>query len=462
MVIDSSILAAAFMKQAEEKKDPRADAMADAASAAKPSWAPSMPDFRKSEEEEDDNGEDKQKEIDQKQKEIDRLKDEKKIIEQNLQFEQIKSRQAEAQRAIEDKQRASLEKIHAEQQKLDNSKVMHQADEVRHKAMLQQQENDSQLKLQLQQSDQQLKLQQEKNKQLLDLHNQQLKIQQAAADKARAESDKYKEDSRKQIDKERQDMHDQFRKEHSGLSPALENVMGGAIKSLSQFGKMQKVKLPKPGGSPIKSTVRPITGDQVSTDQVQGGNNAQEGQDDDYMASKIACIARIPSPSGSVFIRKQAANQPVQPQYNPQQQQPVQQPQQQQPVQAQPVVPQQTQQPQRQPQQQQQASATQTRRPAGRPTPRTPNNDNYQNVGFGYPAIASMLLKAFLGDEFDFYKNFSKYNLTRSNVPVVKNMDLADEYVQHLKDSRVPGRWRSPGEISLDNAMGRDNNYFNV
>lgn len=73
-----------------------------------------------------------------------------------------------------------------------------------------------------------------------------------------------------------------------------------------------------------------------------------------------------------------------------------------------------------------------------------------------------MLLKAFLGDEFDFYKNFSKYNLTRSNVPVVKNMDLADEYVQHLKDSRVPGRWRSPGEISLDNAMGRDNNYFNV
>ena len=449
MVIDSSILAAAFMKQAEEKKDPRADAMADAASAAKPSWAPSMPDFRKTEEEEDDNGEDKQKEIDQKQKEIDRLKDEKKIIEQNLQFEQIKSRQAEAQRAIEDKQRESLEKIHAEQQKLDNSKVMHQADEVRHKAMLQQQENDSQLKLQLQQSDQQLKLQQEKNKQLLDLHNQQLKIQQAAADKARAESDKYKEDSRKQIDKERQDMHDQFRKEHSGLSPALENVMGGAIKALSQFGKAQKVKLPKPGGSPIKSTVRPITGDQVSTDQVQGGNNTQEGQDDDYMASKIACIARIPSPSGSIFIRKQAANQPAQPQQNPQQQQPTQQPQQQQ-------IQQRTQQPTPS------TTTIQARRPAGHPTPSRPNNDNYQNVGFGYPAVLSTILKMFLGDEFDFYKNFSKYNLTRSNVPIAKNMVLADEYVQHDKDARTPKQWRSPGEISLDNALGRDNNQFNA
>lgn len=253
-MIDLTKLREAFYKIAAEEKDHRAEAMMGAAATAKPSFAPAMPDFT-SGKEEGAEGPDLQKELEDSKKQIERLEKEKRIAQQNFEFEQIKSRKAEAMHELEQRERQGLDKIRQQQEKLDQQKVLAQADEIRHQSKLQQQQSDSLLKVQ-----------QDKNKALMDLHQKGLQMQMQAADDARNQMDKYKDDARKQIDKERADMQkqqqqafaqqqQQRQQQGTTMSPALKSVMTGAIKTLSQAATPKAVKLPKPGKAPISANI---------------------------------------------------------------------------------------------------------------------------------------------------------------------------------------------------------------
>lgn len=478
-------------KHAAEDQDPAAAAMAGAAAVAKPSWAPAMPDFTKKKEEDGSDAPDLSKELEKRQKEIDQLKNEKRIIEQNLQFEQIKSKQNEASRKLEQQERQSLEKIRQEQQKLDQKRIMDQAEEVKHQSVLSKQESDSQLRIQ-----------QDKNKSLMDLHNQQLKMQmsqndqllkqkmqhadqqlkmqQSAVDKARATADKYKDDARKQIDKERLEMHKAYQKQHSGLSPALNNTMTGAIKALSQFGKPQKVKLPKPGASPdVMSLLNPKANMQESIATAQ--DTMQNKQASLNLRERIDRIVNIPSTRGCILKHandvtvlpevKQKGNptalnglgtpQPVSTPKAPEVPKPTPKPTPKAPV-AQPEA---------------QAPATQPEAPAGTPIqliqsqqahaskkPSTVNRDPHQNVAWGQPDMLGMMLSQALGPLFNFNKSVSHYDLVRDDdktldaeelVRTYNNGHAASPIIEKLTRRVQP----TPGWASLQPALQYNPNY---
>lgn len=430
-------------KQAAEQEDPAAKAMAGAAAVAKPSFAPAMPDFTKKPEEEGGDI-DVSKELKDREKEIERLKNEKRIIEQNLQFEQIKSRQNEASRQLEQQERASLEKIRQEQQKLEQKKILSQADEVRHQSMLAKQESDSQLRIQ-----------QDKNKSLMDLHNQQLKMQMSqadksmqmqmqAADKARATADKYKDEARKQIDKERMEMHKNYNASHSGLSPALNHTMNGAIKALSQFGKPQKIKIPKPGSSP------------ESVSLVNPKSLLSRGMEQEAMEPKIASfdigtrlnrIKHIPGVSGNVTV-KQAATEStsdaIQASVKPA-------------VQSTPKQTTTSTQQSTVPTQHTatDAQAAKFNRSKAKETPDSYNPNPYQNWLFGYPELMSSMLGGLLGKPFDFYRQVSKYDMYNRHDPRADHQYLAQLYMNTHNTSPTlmrmyPNAYQgSPGLASL-------------
>lgn len=305
-MIDLTKLREAFYKIAAEEKDPhdeaRAEAMMNAASAAKPSFAPAMPDFT-SGKEEGTEGPDLQKELEDSKKQIERLEREKRVAEQNFEFEQIKSRKAEAMHELEQRERQGLDKIRQQQEKLDQQKVLAQADEIRHQSKLQQQQSDSLLKVQ-----------QDKNKALMDLHQKGMQMQMQAADDARSQMDKYKDDARKQIDKERADMQkqqqqafaqqqQQSRQQGTTMSPALKSVMTGAIKTLSQVGTPKAVKLPKPGKSPISA--------KLNVQQPQPVQHPVESQ-------PIEAPVQIPVPGKSPVMKQASSGIRPEPETSPQ------------------------------------------------------------------------------------------------------------------------------------------------
>lgn len=400
----------------DSKSDPTADAQAGAAAAAKPSWAPPVPDFRKfNKDEEDDSGQDLQQQLDKRDKEIEQLKRDKRIVEQNLEFEQIKSRQAEALNTIEQRERQSLEKLRQEKEKLDQNKVMAEAEEIKHQSKLQQQESDSQLKVQ-----------QDKNKALMDLHNQGMKMQMQQAEEARNQADKYKEEARKQIEKERQDVYSSYDKEkqqmqaqmdkqrqelqkqHSGMSPALSSVMQGAIKQLSQFNKPKPFKLPKPGAAPIDmQLINPRAHQEEAQQQHQPETDPLQTQRD------------IPVP-GKSPVEKLAAVQPA-------------------------------------------ATAGAAAR-AGRNTGNSTDHiiSPFEGQWLGYPEVFSGILGSVLGPQFNFYRKLSKYKQTRNNDRVFDPTKFIAGYSEHWKDPRWQainprGYKEAPGAYSVRTSLSSSN-----
>lgn len=393
----TAFLKSVLYKSAAAGKDPGAAAMAGAAAVAKPSFAPAMPDFTKKKDEKDGENPDLSKDLENKDKEIERLKNEKRIVEQNLQFEQLKSRENEASRKLEQQERAGLERIRQEQQKLDQKKILAQADEVRHKSMLAKQESDSQLKIQ-----------QDKNKSIMDLHNQQLKMQMSqadkslqmqmqAADKARATADKYKDDARKQIDKERAEMQKAYDAKHSGMSPALNHSMTGAIKALGQFGKPQKVKIPKPGTSPEsmmlvnpKSRLGAVQQQEDPTEIKAASINLQE-----RMRNRIGYIPNT--------IEKVAIN----------------------------------------------LFGNQEKDPG--------DKSPWKNSFFGQSALASGVLGTMFGSPFAFNKNVDAGNITSNNDPVANRSNIMHHY-QYNPDVTLARSYGGAARINTPGIAGRKQN----
>lgn len=404
--------------------DAAAQAMAGAASAAKPSWAPALPDFSKKKSEDEEKGPDLTKELQQRDKEIERLNKEKRIVEQNLQFEQIKSKQNEASRQLEQQARQHLDKIRQEQQKLDQKKIMSQAEDVKHQATLAKQESDSQLRIQ-----------QDKNKSIMDLNNQQLKmqmstqdqlmkqhmqhadnmmkLQMSSADKARAAADKYKDDARKQIDKERSDMHKAYTQAHSGVSPALTNMMNGAIKSLSQFGKPQTVKIPNAGKSPVKQACIDIRSRLKFAQATEQQLNKQASAAPINIPLRVTSI---PGSRGNILV-KRAIDQ----------------------------------------------ASLQTGNTSTDKNKTTLNKDPHQNLFFGHAGTISQQLGSIFGPWADFNKSVDTNNLNNQSTPPADRINLVNQYKDKMGQSptveRLTGNKEvTPGQSPLQQHMQYSNN----
>lgn len=229
------------------------------------------------------NGVDLQKQLDDKDREIKKLERENQIAQQNLDFQKLENEKLKSIQQVRDEERRSRERLQTMQEALEKRKVMADAEEVRHQSTLQQNEAASMAKVQ-----------QEKNKALMDLNNQGMKMQMAASDRARAaverykdearkQSDKIKEDARKQIDSERMAMQREQQKvlqermrlesqleaqksqasfqakaqapQVASMSPALKHLMGSAVKSMSKF-RGQAVELPAQGADPAYARMK--------------------------------------------------------------------------------------------------------------------------------------------------------------------------------------------------------------